>query len=414
MSIVLSDVQGRAVSKIRRWFDDQHYGDSTQQVFRLFGYAGTGKTTIIENVIGELGLFGSQVVYAAFAGKAAVVMRKKGLPATTIHSLIYIPSMASDEVIEAEEDKLKDMKQRKVERKLILEQQKKLKNLRTPSWHVNEDSDAANAALIVIDEVSMVDKRLAEDLLSFGTPILVVGDPGQLPPVKSEKGEGYFMRAKPDVMLTEIHRQALDSPIIRLATMVREGKPIPYGKFGQGVRKVPMIHKTATYLKYDQVICGKNVTRYRLNNEIRKKLGFKDLFPTGETEKIMCLKNNYDVGLINGMFVVLKGVKPYGENYIQADVFDEEGNILVNDAVIYKGEFLQHVKFKQTRLEDDWKIRRGIVETTYGWVITCHKSQGSQWRKIMVIDESSSFRNLHRQWLYTAITRAESRLTIVG
>jgi exodeoxyribonuclease-5 len=260
----------------------------------------------------------------------------------------------------------------------------------------------------------MVDRYLGEDLLSFGVPILVVGDPGQLPPVKNDKGEGYFMRQEPDVMLTEIHRQALDSPIIRLATMVREGQKIPYGKFGRGVRKVPMINKTSTYLKYDQVICGRNITRYRLNNEIRKKLGFIGDFPTGELEKVICLKNNYDVGLINGMFIVLKETKAYTDDYVEGDIYDEEGNLLVPSAIIYRGEFLQHKKFKRTRLEDDWQTRRGYVEATYGWAITCHKAQGSQWPKVMVIDESYCFRNERRKWLYTAITRAESRLTIVG
>jgi exodeoxyribonuclease V len=409
--VILSNSQGKAVDSIKAWF---HHRD--KQVFRLFGYAGTGKTTILQDVIGELGLADTQVAYAAFSGKAAVVMRKNNLPATTIHSLIYRVSMASDEVIEREEKILAQMKKDKVERKLILEQRRKLNNLRKPGWHLNEDSDAANASLIVIDEVSMVDRKLGEDLMSFGVPILVVGDPGQLPPVRDENGEGFFMRDRPDVMLREIHRQALDSPIIRLATMVRTGQPIPYGKYGKGVRKVPIINKTTTYLKYDQVIVGRNVTRYNLNREIRTALGFQGRFPKGELEKIICLKNNYDTGLINGMFLVLRNVDKFGngKNYLEADVHDEDGNLLLPGAVIYNGEFIQHYKFRRTRIEDDWKIRRGFVEATYGWAITCHKAQGSQWNKVMVIDESRSFRNLRRQWLYTAITRAEERLTIVG
>lgn len=412
MSVTLTNTQGRAVSKIQGWLENDAHD---KQVFRLFGFAGTGKTTILRQVIGELGLRDDQVCYAAFTGKASVVMRKHGLPATTIHSLIYKVSLSSDDSVKEEDDKLKQMREDKADKKLIREQRLKVSRMKSPHFHLNDDSAASNVKLIVLDEVSMVDKQLGEDLLSFGTPILVVGDPGQLPPVKNDKGEGFFMRQNPDVMLTEIHRQALDSPIIRLATMVREGQKIPYGKFGKGVRKVPMINKTSTYLKYDQIICGRNVTRYKLNNEIRKKLGYEGDYPTGEAEKIICLKNNYDIGLINGLFIVLKETESYTDDYIRADIYDEEGDLLVGGAVIYRGEFLQHKKFKRTRLEDDYKTRRGYVEATYGWVITCHKAQGSQWNNIMVIDESFSWPGQQRrQWLYTAITRAESRLTIVG
>lgn len=412
MSVTLTNTQGRAVDKIQGWLkNDTH----DKQVFRLFGYAGTGKTTILRQVIGELGLRDSEVCYAAFTGKASLVMQRHGLPATTIHSLIYKVSLSSDDRIESEEGILKQMIEDKKDKKLIREQKLKVSRMKSPHFYPNEDSDAANAKLIVLDEVSMVDKQLGEDLLSFGTPILVVGDPGQLPPVSNEKGEGFFMRQKPDVMLTQIHRQALDSPIIRLATMVREGQKIPEGKYGPGVRKVPVIHKVGTYLKYDQIICGYHKTRYRLNNEIRQKLGFKGNFPTGEAEKIICQKNIYDLGLINGLFIVLKNTQEYTEDYIQADIYNEDGELLVGGAIIYRGDFLQHVKFKRDRIENDYKARRGYVEATYGWVITCHKAQGSQWNNIMVVADGWGRTPLQRrQWLYTAITRAESRLTIVG
>ena len=66
----------------------------------------------------------------------------------------------------------------------------------------------------------MVDEELGRDLLSFGKPVLVLGDPAQLPPVK---GGGFFTEAEPDIMLTEVHRQAADNPIIRMSMVVREG-----------------------------------------------------------------------------------------------------------------------------------------------------------------------------------------------
>lgn len=409
--VVLTDKQARAVSKIKRWFQSARDG-SGPQIFRLFGYAGTGKTTILKYVIGELGLEASKVAYGAFTGKAALVMRRNGLEgATTCHRMIYLPSLPSEDAVERERDILKQMIEDKNPKKDIREQKKKIDNMLSPHFYLNEDSIANQVSLIVLDEVSMVDNKLALDIMSFGTPVLVVGDPGQLPPIE---GEGYFTKEKPDVMLTEIHRQALDSPIIRLATMAREGQAIPYGKYGRGIRKVPVINKTATYLKYDQVIVGLNATRYKLNREIRNHLGFKDKFPTGELEKIICLKNNYDIGLINGMFVVLKDIQSIGPDHISANIYDEEGNLLVASAATYNGEFLQHIKFRKDRMKNDTFKRRGYVEATFGWAITCHKAQGSQWNKIMVYDESRMFRKERRRWLYTAITRAEERLTIVG
>ena len=102
----------------------------------------------------------------------------------------------------------------------------RLEDIHKPRFLLNEQSLLRDAELIVLDEVSMVGDDMARDLLAFGKPILVLGDPGQLPPIK---GEGAFTEAQPDVMLTEIHRQAAESAIIRLATMARQGQPIPYG-----------------------------------------------------------------------------------------------------------------------------------------------------------------------------------------
>ena len=72
----------------------------------------------------------------------------------------------------------------------------------------------------MIDECSMVDAELGRDLMSFDVPVLVLGDPAQLPPIQ---GGGFFTEAEPDAMLTEVHRQAQDDPIVRLSMEVREG-----------------------------------------------------------------------------------------------------------------------------------------------------------------------------------------------
>src|SRR5262245_3424177 len=138
-------------------------------IFRLFGYAGTGKTTLAKHL--AEGVDG-KVLFAAFTGKAACVMRSKGCPgAATIHSLIYKARESGEEM---------------------------------PSFELWGEAPASKARLIVIDECSMVDAELARDLLSFGVPLLVLGDPAQLPPIQ---GGGFFTDAEPDAMLTEVHRR---------------------------------------------------------------------------------------------------------------------------------------------------------------------------------------------------------------
>src|SRR5688500_3222997 len=180
----LSPQQDAALLAVSRWMKS-----CRPPLFRLFGYAGTGKTTLARRI--AEGVDGD-VLFAAFTGKAAQVMRNKGCAnARTIHSLIYRPR---GEKPEKETGELQ------------------------PAFALNRASPVGKAKLIIVDECSMVDEALGRDLLSFGTPVLVLGDPGQLPPVKSgDGGGGYFTEHEPDVMLTEIHRQARDNPIVALA-----------------------------------------------------------------------------------------------------------------------------------------------------------------------------------------------------
>ncbi len=321
MTVTPSPQQADAIAAIVDWY---RHRCGQQQVFRLFGYAGTGKSTITALAIQALGLdpmprigaITGGVLFAAFTGKAALVMTRKGTPASTIHSLIYRVSEATPEEIVRVEKELFDLQrdlgrmgpaERTFAETQIRRLELRLADIHRPTFVLNDQSRVRDADLIVLDEVSMVGPEMAADLLAFGKPILVLGDPGQLPPIK---GTGAFTEAEPDIRLTEIHRQAGESAIIRLATMARQGIEIPPGEHDAHVWKLPRnAVSAAQMLRGGQVICGRNNTRLWLNSGMKAAAGFPAPYPAGLREKIICLKNRNDLGLVNGMFVSLADIR---------------------------------------------------------------------------------------------------------
>lgn len=372
-----SPQQEEAIAAVREWLADKHGA----QIFRLFGYAGTGKTTLAKELAGSVN---GKVLFATFTGKASLVLRKKGCDdASTIHSLIY--------KVEVDE--------RTGEAQFVL----------------NPDSDLASAALLIVDEVSMVGKALAKDLLSFGTRILVLGDPAQLPPVKDE---GYFINAEPDVMLTEVHRQARDNPIIRMSMDIREGRRLNPGKFGESevIRRnaIDRDRCGGLVIAADQVLCGLNRSRVTFNRRIRDMKGLAgklEPWHPAEGDRLICLRNDRSAAIFNGSMWEAESVDlatgnsglPHIETVVASQ--DEERDPLT-------ARILPHF-FNGTEHEVDWRARRGFQEFTFGWAITCHKSQGSQWDDVLVFDESGAFREHARNWLYTAVTRAAEKVTVL-
>jgi exodeoxyribonuclease-5 len=456
MSFTPSPLQAQAIENIKDWFANR---TAIQQVFRAFGYAGSGKTTIVRHAIAELGLDTMErdtdgsvsatggsvsatggVLYAAFTGKAALVMTRKGTPASTIHSLIYRVSEATPAEIERIKADIADIKAklpslppagRLAEETRLRSLELRLTEIHKPRFVLNEQSIIKDAKLLVLDEVSMVGEEMASDLLAFGKPILVLGDPGQLPPVK---GEGAFTQQAPDVMLTEIHRQAGESAIIRLATLARQGLPIPYGEHDEFVWKMRRDQVgPEQMLRGGQVICGRNSTRLQLNLAMKRAAGFPGTYPTGKGEKIICLKNRNDIGLVNGMFVDLADIQDEDNISFTATVVTEDGNALGlagrpaqnNKGIgasgdkperfrIYKGHFDEHVAPDPERDRRDHWAKKKTIEAVWGWAITCHKSQGSSWANIVVFDDGLGRTAEDRAcWLYTAITRAEKGLVLL-
>jgi exodeoxyribonuclease V len=397
-----SPQQDTALKAVNDWLRDP----LSPQIFRLFGYAGTGKTTLAKHFASNVeGL----VLFCAYTGKATQVLSKKGCPNTqTIHSLIYNPKTKSKAKIEELEQLIAKLLPDNIKRRKELEREleREKKNLSRPAFALNNESPIRNAALVVVDECSMVDARVGEDLLSFGKKILVLGDPAQLPPVAS--AGGFFTSHKPDFMLTEIHRQAAESPIIHLATKVRLGETLSLGDYGTSkiISKEQLVpgQLGGYLLDSEQVICGKNKTRQALNTKMRSLLGRPPECSPGE--KVICLRNNKDMGLLNGAIWTV-------EDYMKIETDMAAVKLRDPDDTKSVVETITHTHYFEGR-EDQlsyWE-KEEADQFDYGYAITTHKAQGSQWKNICVFDESHVFREHQNHWLYTAITRAEESIII--
>lgn len=386
----LSPDQSNALDAINAWLKDP----ARKPFFSLEGLAGTGKTTIAVHLANS---FPGRVYGMAYTGKACHVLTRKGLPASTLHSTIYLPAIerkAEAEALQAELEATAD--QAKV-RKL----QRRLADLHAPSFVKRAASPFQPNSLIICDEMSMVGPQEAQDLLSFGIPVLVLGDQGQLPPID---GKGYFI-GKPDFQLEQIHRQAAESPVIRLATLAREGRALPPGKHGDSLVTTRKKITPELALSCAQIICGSNKARIELNQEMRGFQSFTAPLPQ-KGERLICLRNNPRDGLLNGQMVEV--AKDMHADAIAAQriiLETTEGHCVpIHRQCFYNAEVLKTWSYDR---------RKSANEFDYAYAITGYKSQGSQFESVLAWDEMFKWdRDLHARHLYTVITRAENRVTV--
>jgi exodeoxyribonuclease-5 len=247
----------------------------------------------------------------------------------------------------------------------------------------------------------MVSGRMADDLMSFGVPILVLGDPGQLPPVGSP---GFFTKGEPDFMLTEVHRQAKESGVLRLATMVREGQIPDWCDFGDAevIRKSTLDPISVPH--YDQILVGRNKTRTATNIRMRELLGRTSDLPQAK-DRLVCLRNNHDMGLLNGeIYQAVTDADSLCSDTLTMHVESDDGDVFPVEAwkAPFRGEALEK-----------WDHSNDVQEFDYGYTLTVHKAQGSQWPSVILFDQSATFRKDAVKWLYTGITRASERVTVV-
>lgn len=400
MSLELAPQQSGAIAKAKNWLDTAK--ETGQLVFRVFGYAGTGKTTIAKLFAD---MVDGRVIFASYTGKAAHVLREKGcMDAMTLHSLIYIPkSKSAARLRELQREYVKQADGKGSERVLQTlreEIQREQDNVKRPAFALNEDSPLNSASLLVIDEVSMVNEQMGEDLLTFGCPILCLGDPAQLPPVK---GGGYFTNVKPDVLLTEVHRQAKGSPVLHLATEVREGRGLKNAMEGIVFPKGQTIE---TLAKWDQVLVGTNKSRHLINAKMREFLGHEGKIPL-VGDRLICTRNDSETGLLNGSQWHVEHVAPSDDYqdrlYLRLKSTEGEERVACTaHAQPFCGEEIPFFEQREAQCFE------------YAYAMTVHKAQGSQFSSVVLIDESHRFpEHQRRAWLYTGITRAANDLMII-
>ena len=388
--------QEKAFKGVKEWLTN-----NDKPIFYIAGYAGTGKTTIIKTLLQDVK---GPILCAAYTGKAALVMSRAGVPASTLHSLVYTynpPRRGRFKELQTDIEKAEGEDRKKLEHSLHL--------YNSGSFTLNHESPLCKASLLVIDECSMVNEEMKADILSFGVPILVLGDPGQLPPIS---GTGALISTEPDVMMTEVMRQALDNPIIYMATETRNSRPIPYGDY-KNSQVITKSDLTADLiLNTDQIITGTNKNRRAINSYYRKMRGFEGTYPC-VGERLICLKNNRKIGVLNGLMgEVMAEPEDLGRHLsvsIQLEDKEKPQQILIHK--VHFKEYKVPGKFDTMT----WWEKAAADHFDFAYAITCHKAQGSQWNSIVVNDDGfgRGKPGLRKCWLYTAITRAIEQITLV-
>lgn len=347
----------------------------------ISGYAGSGKSTSLQHIMEAINIHPCEIAYATFTGKAALVLRQKGFNAQTLHKLLYDTQ--------------------KIGNHFIFRAKRKLDK---------------PYKIVVVDELSMVPMTLMRLLAKHKVHVIGLGDPFQLPPIADDN----LMLNSPHIFLDEVMRQAQESEILRLSMDIREGKSLQLtnGNELKVIDKKDIVD--GMYLWADTVICGRNNTRRQINHKIRGMRGATSLTPE-EGDKLVCLRNYWESESDVSFDPMINGMIGYAHNigtpceatgdiplYFQPDYLDEgDGFKITSDCNIYNWQ-----EPREIEIPYNGKLISPGIELDYGYAITCHKSQGSEFDKIMVLEENINRTN-HAKWLYTAVTRGKERAVVV-
>lgn len=386
----VSSDQKTVLLNLYKWFNDS----KKSKYITVGGYAGTGKTTTISvfrKILNDKVDSKLKVAFCSYTGRAAQVLKNnlslqnslyKNDSVSTIHGLIYSPLVNTKEEI--------------------------------IGWTKKEK---LSCSLIIIDEASMVNAKIWDDLLSYKIPIIAIGDHGQLSPI-----EGLFnLMENPELKLEHIHRQAKNNPIIKLAYSARLNGNIEAKKYSENVIKYSKLdYETNFYIdellnQYNKsntlILCGYNNTRNKLNQHIRQKLGFETPEPQ-VNDKVICLRNNNQKQIYNGMLGVIKKISDHDENWYKAEIKMDESDFLYF-GLIFKKQFGSSTPLNFTNKRK--LLMQGDL-FDFGYALTVHKSQGTESEQIILFEErfSKMTEDEWKKWLYTGVTRAKNSLYIIG
>lgn len=389
--------QAKASEDFQYWY--KHPESRVRPWFEISGPAGSGKTTVVRHAMEGLGISFDDVVFIAYVGKAALALRLSGVNGRTVHSVIY-----KVELVHATDT-----------------EGNKLYKGGSPIYKkvfVKVDMLPTNIKLIVVDEGGMIPTPMGYDILSFGVPVLVLGDKNQLPPVM---GNPIFL-TKPDAFLTEIMRQNKDSPIIYLSQLATHGIDIPFRDYGQNCRVIHRWELTDEDLvNSDMIICGTNTMRDTINRYTRKHIYDIDSNTITIGDKLICRKNCWDIMLEGTDIALTNGMVGY---VTSVDRNTRKRSAMMN--IDFRPEFTTN-EFSDLSINSrypflDYSERKGIntmyddnIVFEFGYCITCHLAQGSQADNVLIYDDmlGNTMSDYYKKWLYTAVTRAKKGLTIV-
>ena len=381
--IDLTSEQHELVERLKSWFRS-----GVKQTFSYTGAAGTGKTTVVRHFIEEAGI--ERYMTCAYVGKAVTVLSKQGLPATTIHSMIY--NVVFQDVLD---DYGKPV--------MINGRPKKTLTF------VLKNRIEHDPQLLIVDEATMVNDQLCADILSFGIPTIFIGDCNQLPPVFGISS----VMLMPDFALHKIMRQAEDDPIVHISQAILKNEPIYYGAYG-ATQVVRTLELGYNWKDYDVILSPVNRTRDLINDHIRTNIrGFRGTDPV-IGDKLICRQNDWsrsvdgNIYLTTGMSGTVTDInrslgkgKTLSINF-QPDISDDEFFNLDLD--------LEYIRSSYD-LRKDYGIS-SYEKFEYGYCITVHQSQGSGWDNVCFIDHYFHDIDYLRKVRYTAVTRAIHSLTM--
>lgn len=389
--IILNEDQKILFQKMKQWWVDINHGKAKRNYFVYAGSAGTGKTTVMKEFIKEIGLTAKNYICAALIGKAVLVMQKKGLPAKTIHSLIYHtqPYTFEDE--------------RGIEK--------------TTFKFTLKESLPDSIQLLIVDETSFIDIKTEEDILSFGIPVIFCGDLNQLPPIFGH----CRLLDYPDHVLHQLMRQSEDDMIVKFAHDLLNGIYIPYGEY-KNCRMLDRIDAGANLLKdYDIIICNGNKVRDLINDYIRNEvLTIKGKFNIPHIhEKLICRENVWNE-VVDG-FSLTNGTIG---NVIDVDLPSKRSKDTFTYIDFKPDYFKEHSKFRNLKIDlrylnalysdrKEFGFSKTLIKFEYGYSITTYLSQGSEYNRVLFINDQNYWGEKQCKSGYTAATRAIKTLDVI-